>query len=376
MTCSEDTGIVAIGRNEGERLRVCLESAIPCARDVVYVDSGSTDGSLEMARGLGVTVVELDTTVPFTAARARNAGFEALEASADSGSKPTGVTPSGITPGAPLRSAPGLRFVQFVDGDCELDENWMTRARQVMDAEPDVVVVCGRRAERFPQDTVYNLLCDIEWDTPIGEALSCGGDALMRADAFRAVGGFRPDMIAGEEPELCARLRQKGGRVHRIDAPMTLHDARMDSVSQWWTRNVRTGYANAESGAGQVVPVSPGDYRETRSIWLWGGILPSSIVLASLLGHPFWGLLLAVVYPAQIVRISLRRPAPRFSNRDQWIYAVACVLGKIPNFQGQLRYWRGRLTGRRSQLIEYKGPEESSQSSVAETGTDSRGGSA
>src|SRR5689334_4384058 len=71
-------GVVAIGRNEGERLRVCLESALRASPDVVYVDSGSTDGSVAMAKQLGVHVVELDLTIPFTAARARNAGFEKL----------------------------------------------------------------------------------------------------------------------------------------------------------------------------------------------------------------------------------------------------------------------------------------------------------
>jgi glycosyltransferase involved in cell wall biosynthesis len=71
-------GIVAIGRNEGERLRKCLQSVIECAALVVYVDSGSTDNSVAMARGIGSDVIELDMRVPFTAARARNIGFEQM----------------------------------------------------------------------------------------------------------------------------------------------------------------------------------------------------------------------------------------------------------------------------------------------------------
>jgi glycosyltransferase involved in cell wall biosynthesis len=164
---------VAIGRNEGERLRRCLQSLDSRARPTVYVDSGSTDGSPELARSLGAEVVSLDLSVPFTAARARNTGFDYL-----------------------LGKFPSVEYVQFVDGDCEVDSGWLPAAMTVLETDPKIVVVCGRRRERRPEASVYNLLCDVEWDTPIGEAIACGGDALMRVNAFKAVGGFRADLIA------------------------------------------------------------------------------------------------------------------------------------------------------------------------------------
>src|SRR3954468_10399767 len=150
-------GVVAIGRNEGERLRRCLESLEPAARPTVYVDSGSTDGSPDLARSLGADVVALDLSAPFTAARARNAGFERL-----------------------LAIAPDVEYVQFVDGDCEVDPAWIPTATAAPDAGPEVAVVCGRRRERFPEGTLYNRLCDLEWDGAPGETDACGGDALMR----------------------------------------------------------------------------------------------------------------------------------------------------------------------------------------------------
>lgn len=70
-------GVVVIGRNEGERLRQCLRSLLPTVV-AVYVDSGSTDGSAKWARDNGAEVVDLDASVPFTAARVRNAGFQRL----------------------------------------------------------------------------------------------------------------------------------------------------------------------------------------------------------------------------------------------------------------------------------------------------------
>ena len=53
-------GVVVIGRNEGERLRRCLESLGPHLAATVYVDSGSADGSVALARSLGAETVELD----------------------------------------------------------------------------------------------------------------------------------------------------------------------------------------------------------------------------------------------------------------------------------------------------------------------------
>src|SRR5262249_39178288 len=148
---------------------------------------------------------------------------------------------------------PDVEYVQFIDGDCEIDPGWMDRARQELDARAEVAVVCGRRRERFPEASVYNRLADMEWNTPVGEAEACSGDSPMRAQAFRGVGGFRDDIVAGEEVELCKRLRDSGFKVLRLDAEMTRHDAAMTRFGQWWKRTVRTGYGLAAC------------YRTTRS---------------------------------------------------------------------------------------------------------------
>ena len=215
-------GFVAIGRNEGERLVRCLESirgAHPGAT-VVYVDSGSTDGSVERAGELGADVVELDTRIPFTAARARNAGAARLR-----------------------EVRPEVDAIQFLDGDCELDAGWVAAAWRELQSAPEIAVVCGRRREKHPDATIWNAIIDLEWDTPVGEAAACGGDALYDAARFHAVGGFDDSVIAGEEPELCFRIRRAGGRVRRIDHEMTRHDAAITRLGQMWKRNVRGGHA-------------------------------------------------------------------------------------------------------------------------------------
>jgi GT2 family glycosyltransferase len=325
-----DIGVVAIGRNEGERLRRCLESLRGRAAAVVYVDSGSTDGSVALAQSLGVEVVSLDMTVPFTAARARNAGVKRL-----------------------VELRPEIELVQFVDGDCEVVAGWFDRARHELATHFVVVAVCGRRRERFPKASIYNRLCDMEWDTPIGEAEACGGDVLMRVAALRQAGGYRESLIAGEEPELCLRMRAAGGKVVRLGVEMTLHDAAMTRFSQWWKRNVRAGHAFAEvSWLHQAGPLQMWE-RETRSNWIWGLLVPVVALLAA-----YWtdglGLLLLLAYLLLGYRIARYRRRRGDRAADALVYAVFCVLGKFAQVVGQLRYHTNRLLARKSTLIEYK----------------------
>ena len=323
-------GLVVIGRNEGASLRQCLHSVTGKVARIVYVDSGSTDGSIELARSLGVDVVELDLSTPFTAARARNAGFDHL-----------------------LSTEPQLDYVQFVDGDCEIVEGWIDRAEKELEANPNIAVVCGRRRERFPEQTIYNQLCDIEWNTPVGETKACGGDSMMRVKAFQQVGGFNPTLIAGEEPELCVRLRQNGWKIFRLDAEMTLHDAQMTRLGQWWKRATRAGHAYAEGSWLHGGEPERHWVKETRSIWLWGLFIPLLALGTAWLTHGL-SLLLLLVYPLQFIRTFLSLRRQNLSSKSAALYALSCTVGKFAQVEGALSFLRTRLNGRQSTLIEYK----------------------
>lgn len=329
-----DVGVVAIGRNEGERLKRCLHSAMACTDRVVYVDSGSTDASVPFAESIGVRVVNLDTSVPFTAARARNEGVARL-----------------------LDEWPDLVYVQVLDGDCELQPRWVQTAHDFMGAHPQAAVVCGRRRERSPEASVYNRLCDLEWDTPIGPARSCGGDALFLLHALGEVGGYNPSVIAGEEPELCVRLRARGYEVHRLDHEMTLHDASMTRFSQYWKRAKRAGHAYAQGADMHGAPPERHGVKQTRSALVWGLALP---LLAIGAAYWTWGasvllfLLLAGVQVWRIRRGELRRGR---SRRDATLLGVFIMIAKPAQASGVLLYWFRKLTGRRATLIEYKGAD-------------------
>jgi glycosyltransferase involved in cell wall biosynthesis len=329
MTNPADTtgfGAVVIGRNEGERLLRCLDS-LAAAATVVYVDSGSSDASVRDARGRGAEVVELDTATPFTAARARNAGFRRLR-----------------------EIAPDLAYVQFVDGDCELDHGWPASALSFAAGQEDIAAVCGRRREQHPEQSIYNWLCDQEWQGAAGEVGACGGDVMMRVAAVEAVAGYRDELIAGEEPEMCVRLRAAGWRIWRLDCEMTRHDAAMTRFGQWWRRSFRAGYAFAQGA--HLHGASPDRFWvwESRRAWLFGIWLPLACLVCGVLFGP-WGWAAWLVYPAYFLQKIVRGAGP---SADRTRLALFYVLAMFPQGLGQLKFLRDRLASRQARIIEYK----------------------
>lgn len=321
--------VVVIGRNEGERLARCLD-AIAGAGAVVYVDSGSADGSPDLARRRGASLVALDPARPFTAARARNAGFDRA-----------------------LELQPDALLVQFLDGDCELVPGWLEAGARELRADDRVAVVCGGVRERERERTIYNRLCDLEWRAPPGPSLSCGGNALVRVTAFRQAGGFAAALIAGEEPELCLRLRRLGWSILRVAHAMVLHDADMTRFGQWWRRALRAGWAYAEGAALHGAEPERHWVRESRSILFWGLAVPG---LALLLAWPTGGLslLLLAGWAALLARIYLRAVRGGDAPRDARLLAGFTVLAKLPQAVGQVQFLAARAFGRKRGLVDWR----------------------
>ena len=326
-------GVVIIGRNEGERLVRCLGS-IGSDVETVYVDSGSSDGSVEEARASNARVIELNMSLPFTAARARNAGRAALSRNC------------------------GL--IQFVDGDCMLQPGWLAAASQSLSNDMHLAAVFGRRREISPDSSLYNWLCDVEWSVPPGPARYFGGDVMICASALDLAGGYSDEMIAGEEPDLAIRLRARGLGIACLPAEMTLHDAAITRFGQWWRRTMRSGHAYAELAA-RHRNEGGADYRKRlRSVLFWGAAVPLAALLMGsvglLAGRRWWiagaGLLLGLPL-LQLSRLVARNLQDRGLIGALTI-AMFLMLAKPVQAFGISTYWFNRLTRQRSTIIEYK----------------------
>lgn len=328
---NRNLSIVAIGRNEGARLERCLRAALSAAASVVYVDSGSSDGSAALARAAGCVVVELDPAQPFTAARARNEGFDRATA-----------------------GAPHIEFVQFVDGDCELDPGWLGRAAAALHARSDVALVRGHLREVNPRASVYNRLCDLEWEQAPGEIRASGGIFLVRAEVFRAAGGFRPDVIAAEDDEFCVRVRGLGYKLMMIDAPMARHDAALMTFAQWWQRARRAGHAFAQVAALHGADKERYFVPERRRIYVWGLILPAAALALAPLSDGLSLVTLLAAYGAQLMHTAHGCRRRGWPADSAYLYACFAVLSRFPGLQGMIQYHWRRLAGRAPAIIEHK----------------------
>jgi serine acetyltransferase len=313
-------GVVVIGRNEGEKLRLCLHSVLELGYPVVYADSDSSDGSVRLADSLAVTVVKLDPSRPMNAARGRKEGFLRL-----------------------LCDHPHLEYVLFLDGDCVLDEAFAPAAIKVMQSQPEVAVVCGRRSELHPEASVYNRIANLEWNTPLGERDSCGGDALYRVNVYVQAGGFDETVLAGEEPELCNRIRRLGYKVLRVDLAMSWHDMGMTRLSQWWRRGVRSGYGSLDVRVRKAVTYFD---RQLVSAWVWvlGWPLLSTGFGALAV---FWGGLASGVWIAllacsllllQVLRIARTGHARDLKRWDAFLYGALMMVNKWASVSGQFKW--------------------------------------
>jgi glycosyltransferase involved in cell wall biosynthesis len=323
--------VVVIGRNEGERLLRCLDSVQAMRRsgfdsETIYVDSGSSDGSPDQARARGAEVIALQAERP-SAALGRNAGWQAARG----------------------------EFVLFLDGDTLLHPDFVNQALETM-TEPDIAVVWGHRREIAPKDSIYNRVLDLDWIYPPGDSEFCGGDALMRRSMLAAVGGFDASLIAGEEPELCRRIRARGLRIRHIDVPMTGHDLAIHGFAGYWRRARRAGHAYAEVAERFRQGPDPLWQAEVRRNRIHGtAVLLAPLALLASLPWPALSLTLLLAGAGLWLR-SAWRCRWKSSRWDTCLlYALHSHVQQVPILVGQLGYWWDRRQGRRRGLIEYKG---------------------
>lgn len=325
--------VVIVGRNEGERLVRCLESVIAArpsqdSWEIIYVDSASSDGSVDRAARLGPRVISVAPARP-CAAMGRNAGWRAARAA----------------------------VVLFLDGDMTLVPQFVERAVAGF-SDARVAVIFGNCRERHPEQSLYNRILDLDWIAPTGPVEYCGGAALIRRDLLERVGGYNEDLIAAEDTELCARIRALGFTVLHLDQPMVHHDLSITRFSQYWRRALRSGYAYGEVSVRIRRSDLPVWYRQARRNRVHGVAILTIVAAAPLLSiaarSPLPILVAVALIAALAVRTAIRS---HWKNAPLWtrlLHGLHSHVVQVPLLFGQLRYQRDRLAGRSSDLIQYK----------------------
>ncbi|HAI69541.1 MAG TPA: glycosyl transferase family 2 [Gammaproteobacteria bacterium] len=325
--------VVIIGRNEGQRLVDCIRSvqAIndpPENVEIIYVDSDSTDGSPAQAKALGAKVRVVHPERP-AAAIGRNAGWRVAQ--------------------APL--------VLFLDGDTILHPDFVNVALPSFN-DPKVAIVWGHLRERYPHASVYQRVLDLDWIYPPGPSEFCGGIALMRRQVLEEVDGYHSQLIAGEEPEMCQRIRANDYIILHLDQKMALHDLAMNRWSQYWQRAVRAGHAYAEVSTLFRNTTTPLWQSELRKNFFKASVLTGIFMvglIATFLMRTWWPLALSVlVFLLLSVRTAIKARWKSSNPLTLFLYGLHSQFQCLPIAIGQLSYYYHRWRGQRRRLIEYK----------------------
>lgn len=324
--------IVVIGRNEGQLLARCLESIARIktvsVKEVIYVDSASTDCSAELASRYGALSVTIHPQRP-TAAVARNTGWR--------------------------RAASDL--ILFLDGDTVLHPDFPKVAYDALSTDESIAAVWGHRREMHPERSLFNRVLDLDWIYPAGITEFCGGDVLMRRIALVETGGFDDGLIAGEEPELCRRIRSRGFKILHIDEPMTGHDLAIRHWRQYWKRALRAGHAYAEVSERFRYSNDSFWFSEHKANILRGSFWSFSFVAAAITSVRFG----FVPFPCWLALLLLL--SSRSGWRARWkseslltllLYGIHSQVQQVPIFIGQLTYAFKKNRSSGSRLIEYK----------------------
>ncbi len=327
--------VVIIGRNEGERLIRCIRSVQAMVDfdadsvEIIYVDSNSTDDSPQQAKQLGAKVLVVHPKRP-AAAIGRNAGWQHAQAP----------------------------YILFLDGDTILHPDFARIALRHFTAHSKTAIVWGHRRELYPEQSLYQRVLDLDWVYRAGLTEFCGGDALMRRDVLQEVNGYNPQLIAGEEPEMCQRIRAKGYEILHIDQAMTLHDLAITRWSQYWRRAVRAGHAYAEVSNLLKNTATPLWERDAKRNLIHASVLILVAIfgaVSSVLFSTFLPLSLSIGFFAAIsIRTAWKCRWKSNNSLNLLLYAIHSHFQQIPIAFGQLSYYYLRWQGKQRGLIEYK----------------------
>jgi glycosyltransferase involved in cell wall biosynthesis len=213
--------------NEADHLAVTVgsirKSTFPEDRyEVVLVDNGSTDGTVALARELGVRVLENHEGRRRHIATLRNLGAAAT----------TG------------------KIIVFLDADMEVPEGMLEALQKHYD---DGFRGALGFVEKVPGDApllsrVWGEITAVKRDRLMDVDFLAGRNITVPRETFDAAGGFDEQMETGEDKDFCRRVLRTGGRVISSPELRVVHHGYDRSLGEflrkeYWRQNSTLAYA-------------------------------------------------------------------------------------------------------------------------------------
>jgi glycosyltransferase involved in cell wall biosynthesis len=264
--------VVLISRNQAWSIRRLIESVLvgtSCvsSKEIILVDSASTDETVELAKRYPVTIFRLKFGQRLSPAIGRYVGYRQTQG----------------------------EFVLFLDGDMELLQGWLEPALNFMRTTPRVGLVMSTSVTNLHRTAAQQSAASLEdmSFTPPRESsrvpFAAGGAALYRHSVLEQVGSFNPYLYSEEEPELCLRIRGAGYSVSLFNQPIVLHyDDAPVALSDVLSRRRRNFHLGMGQGARYHFPRTL-FWRWIKERW-WGPA--AALLVAAGLGSAFLGVLM------------------------------------------------------------------------------------
>jgi glycosyltransferase involved in cell wall biosynthesis len=199
-------------------LPITLPSLLAAGRrvggiELIYVDNGSTDGSREFLQSLESKGLKTHVMEGGTIAGMRNWG---------------------------ARQSRGT-YLSFIDSDCSVPENYFEEAIDVLRSTGAAATGCEIHIPEQPHwlEAAWHDLHYFGRDRFVPYLNS--GNFFVSRSAFQAVGGFREDMVTGEDAEIGQRLVLAGHRIFASPRVKAIHLGNPKSIREFYRRNVWHG---------------------------------------------------------------------------------------------------------------------------------------
>ena len=181
--------------------------------EIIYVDNGSTDGSREFLKSRESKGLKTHDVHGGTIAAMRNSG---------------------------ARKSSGT-YLSFIDSDCSVPESYFEEAIEVLRSTGAAATGCEIHVPENAHwlEAAWHDLHYSGRDRFV-PYLNSGNFFVSRA-AFQAVGGFREDMVTGEDAEIGQRLVSAGHRIFACPRVKAIHLGNPKSIREFYRRNVWHG---------------------------------------------------------------------------------------------------------------------------------------